>query len=92
MDPVEFDGCNTVFAKDQPQYRPLPAMVDREDPHGLTVICWKLTPAEIVAVMQTGIIWQSVCTFNQPLQPQCLQVAWPEGMQPPAERGADAAE
>ena len=32
MKPVEFPGVNVVFAKDQPEYVPLPAMKVPDDP------------------------------------------------------------
>jgi hypothetical protein len=35
MKPVEFPGVNVVFAKDQPEYMPLPAMKIHNDPQGL---------------------------------------------------------
>ena len=35
MKPVEFAGVNVVFAKDQPEYVPLPAMKVPNDPQGL---------------------------------------------------------
>ena len=35
MKPVEFPGVNVVFAKDQPEYVPLPAMKVPNDPRGL---------------------------------------------------------
>lgn len=35
MKPVEFPGVNVVFAKDQPEYMPLPAMKIPNDPQGL---------------------------------------------------------
>ena len=34
MKPVEFPGVNVVFAKDQPEYMPLPAMKIPNDPQG----------------------------------------------------------
>jgi hypothetical protein len=35
MKPVEFPGVNVVFAKDQSEYMPLPAMKIPNDPQGL---------------------------------------------------------
>lgn len=37
MKPVEFPGVNVVFAKDQPEYMPLPAMKIPNDPQGLII-------------------------------------------------------
>ena len=40
MKPVEFPGVNVVFAKDQPEYMPLPAMKIPNDPQGLIITKW----------------------------------------------------
>lgn len=37
MKPIEFPGVNVVFAKDQPEYMPLPAMKIPNDPQGLII-------------------------------------------------------
>jgi hypothetical protein len=66
MTPVEFEGANVVFAKDQPEYIPLPAM---KEENGDVTTCWELTEDEKRAVQETGRIWLTVKTFNQPLQP-----------------------
>lgn len=60
-----------VFAKDQPEYRPLPAY--RSD-DGLVVTRWKLTWAERFAVLFGGNLWLSVLTFNRPIQPVKIDV------------------
>lgn len=44
MKPVEFPGVNVVFAKDQPEYMPLPAMKIPNDPQGLIITKWQLSP------------------------------------------------
>ena len=43
MKPVEFPGVNVVFAKDQPEYMPLPAMKIPNDPQGLIITKWQLS-------------------------------------------------
>lgn len=78
MDPIEFPGHNVIFAKDQPQYRPLPAYRVPEDPAGRVIFCWKLTPEELEEIKRTGCLWQEVMTFDQPLQPQRLRTSKPE--------------
>lgn len=78
MNLIEFPEQNVVVAKDQPQYRPMPAHKLKDDVSGRVVFCWKLTPEEIEAVVKTGEIWHTVMTFNQPLQPQLLTVEKPE--------------
>ncbi len=66
MKPCSFSGQNVVFAKDQPQYQPLPAHVSES---GTVTTCWKLSVVERVAVFVFGRIWWTQLTFNRPLQP-----------------------
>lgn len=66
MKPIEFEGHNVVFAKDQPEYPPLPAH-KAED--GTVITCWELSPEEKEGVSKTGKIFIKMLTFNQPLQP-----------------------
>lgn len=66
MKPKEFPEVNTIYAKDQPEYQPLPVFKDGK---GTVVSCWKLTDEEIINIAKNGYIWLSVMTFNQPLQP-----------------------
>ena len=56
MKPVEFPGVNVVFAKDQPEYMPLPAMKIPNDPQGLIITKWQLSPEELERVKETGTI------------------------------------
>jgi len=72
MKPIEFPEQTVVIAKDQPQYRPLPAHRVSGDPEGRATFCWKLSLRERFKLLITGRIWQQVLTFNQPLQPQLL--------------------
>jgi hypothetical protein len=67
MKPITFPESNVTFAKDQPEYLPLPAWRDEE---GQVVSCWKLTFVERLKVVFGTNIWLSQLTFNQPLQPQ----------------------
>lgn len=68
MKPTGFEGINTVYAKDQKEYQPLPAMkVDGRE--GIVVTCWKMSFRERLRVIFTGKVWLSCMTFNQPLQP-----------------------
>ena len=78
MKPVDFPGTNVVFAKEQPEYIPLPAMRIPDDPQGLIITKWELSPDELKRVQKTGTIHLSVLTFNQPLQPVLLTVDLPE--------------
>jgi len=66
MRPIEFKGQNVIFAKDQPEYQPLPAL---RMPDGEVYTCWEFTDEEIEAVIRTRCIYFKQLTFNQPLQP-----------------------
>lgn len=74
MKPAGFPEQNTVFAKDQPQYLPLPAYKSED---GEVVTCWKITFGERLKLLFTGRLWWSVLTFNHPLQPQRPGVSKP---------------
>jgi hypothetical protein len=39
--------------------------------------CFKLTPEELAEIARTGIIWHTVLTFGQPLQPQSMSLQRP---------------
>jgi hypothetical protein len=71
MDAIKFKGANIVFAENQEEYNSLPAFKDDE---GNVVTCWKLSDEEIKKITETGELWLSVSTFNQPLQPVLLSV------------------
>ena len=73
MKPVEFKHQNIVFAKDQPDYQPLPAL-KIEGMEGHVVSCWKLSFKERIKVLFTGIIWLNLMSFNKPLTPSYLAV------------------
>ena len=76
MKPIEFKGCNVVFAKDQPEYLPLPAHKS-QDPEGIVTTCWKLTWRERFLILITGQFFFQQMTFNTPLQPQKPSVRSP---------------
>jgi hypothetical protein len=67
----EFKEQNIVFAKNQPEYRPLPAL-KLNTPDGQVVSCWGLSFRERIRVLFTGKIWVSLLTYNRPLQPQFI--------------------
>jgi hypothetical protein len=73
MRPVEFKHQNTIFAKDQPQYQQLPALL-LEGPEGHIISCWKLSFKERIQVLIFGRVWSSLMTFNKPLTPSFLTV------------------
>ena len=73
MKPVEFKHQNIVFAKDQPEYQPLPAL-RIDSPTGEVVSCWKLSFKERLQVLIFGRVWMSLMSFNKPLTPSYLAV------------------
>jgi hypothetical protein len=82
MKPISFPQQNVVYAKDQPQYLPLPAY---RAPGGSVTSCWGLSWRERLRVLVTGRIFFTVATFGDPLQPQLPSVDFPEA---PAQQGA----
>lgn len=81
---IEFPEQTVVIAKDQPEYLPMPAhrLPPEEDPTGRVTCCWEFSPEELLAIAANGgRVWQSILTFNDPLQPQMLSVEKPEGVQ-----------
>ncbi len=66
MKPIAIKGMNVVYAKNQPEFVPLPAK-KRED--GVVYTCWGMTIRERIRVLLRGRIYLSVMTFNNPLQP-----------------------
>lgn len=73
MKPIKFKHHNTVFAKDQPEYLPLPAL-RLDTPQGEVISCWKLSFKERLKILFTGRMWLSLMSFNRPLTPSFLSV------------------
>lgn len=73
MKPVPFKHQNTVFAEDQPEYQPLPAL-KLNTPEGEVISCWKLSFRERLRVLFLGRVWLSLFSFNQDLTPSYLAV------------------
>jgi hypothetical protein len=71
MEVVEFAGCNAVYAKDQPEYLPLPSHRSRD---GIVTSCWKMSFKERLRVLLSGRVYVKILTFNRPLQPLKLTV------------------
>lgn len=63
-----------IYAKDQPEYLPLPAY-RMED--GNVVTLWKFSWKERLRLLLTGKLWHEQLTFNHPLQPTRMSVACP---------------
>lgn len=58
------------FAKDQPQYRVLPAEVVKTKDQAILMICrWTLSPLEREAIAKGEDFFLGVLTFGRPLQP-----------------------
>lgn len=76
MKPVEFPQQNVVFAKDQPEYLPLPAY--RSKNGCMVTSCWKMNFKERLRMLLTGRVYLSLLTFGNPLQPQIVSVSPPE--------------
>lgn len=71
MKPINFKEQNVVYAKDQPEYMPLPALKFED---GTVVSCWKLSWRELLKIIFTRKIWLGILTFNKPLQPTFITV------------------
>lgn len=71
MKPIEFPEHNVVFAKDQPEYKPLPAFRN-EGGMGEVISCWKLSFRERIRLLFTGRLWLSLAMFGRPLTPSFL--------------------
>ncbi len=71
MKSLEFKHQNVVFAKDQPEYRPLPVLkvtvprLELNDPDGHVVFCMGLSFKERLRVLFLGKIWVSLMTFGE---------------------------
>lgn len=65
MKPKQFSEVNVIYGADQPEYQLLPA--HKTETREVTT-CWELSPEEKKQVQETGVIWLSMLTFNQPLQ------------------------
>lgn len=73
MKPIKFKHQNIVFAENQPEYQPLPAL-KIDAPTGEVISCWKLTFKERLKVLVFGRVWLSLMSFNKPLTPSYLAV------------------
>jgi len=69
-----FKVREVVYAKDQPEYIPLPAWRGED---GMIVTRWRLTWRERLRVLWSGNLWLTLLTFNQPLQPVMLNASCP---------------
>lgn len=64
--PISQDGYReVVFAKDQPEYIPLPALTDGQE----VITSWSLDWKERIIVLLSGRVGLRLLTFGKPLQP-----------------------
>jgi len=63
-----------VYAKDQPEYIPLPAHRTED---GMVITRWSLSIGERLRLLVGGSLWLSVLTFRRALQPVKLDVQCP---------------
>ena len=68
MEALKFKEQNTVFAKNQPQYKSLSAL-KVDEPEGRVIFCMGMSFWERVRVLFLGKIWVSLMMFNKPLTP-----------------------
>ena len=73
MKAVKFKHQNVIFAENQPEYTPLPALrFDTKE--GEVVSCWKLSFKELVMIIFTRRVWLSVMAFGLPIAPCFIAV------------------
>ena len=71
MKPIKFKEVNVTYAKDQPEYQPLPAFKNNSL-EGEVISCWRLSLKERIRVLFTGRIWLELLSFNKPLTPNSM--------------------
>lgn len=76
MKPIEFPQQNVVFAKDQPEYLPLPAY--RSDDGMEVTACWSMSWRERIRAAMTGRVYVTLLTFGKPLTPSIVSVNPPQ--------------
>jgi hypothetical protein len=79
MKAIEFPEVTCVFAKDQPEYLPLPVHLDKEN-CGMVTSCYELTLKERLKILFGANVWLQIMTFNKPLQPQLITVEKPPAL------------
>lgn len=68
-----------TIAKDQPEYFPLPALMDTAPGNvGLVVTRWRPSAEELAKLLAGEDVFLSIWTFNNPLQPVRLDVGPPD--------------
>lgn len=77
MEPVSVTdlGPEVVWAKNQPEYIPLPSVVS---PDGRVITRWRLTWRERFQLLLHGEFYHQQLTFGHPLQPIKMTIEAPE--------------
>jgi hypothetical protein len=65
----------TIYAKNQPEYQPLPVLRDED---GTVLSRWHCTWRERLRILITGDVYLWQLTFNQPLQPVNVEASAPK--------------
>ena len=73
------ESIEVVYAKDQPEYSPLPA-VYLDTPSRPVISRWRLTDEERLAVASGADVVLTLLSFGGPLTPSHLQVCMPDAM------------
>jgi hypothetical protein len=73
------EAIEVVYAKDQPEYAPLPA-VYLDTPSRPVISRWRLTDEERHKVIDGGDIVLTLLSFGNPLTPSHIQVCLPDEM------------
>ena len=66
MKAIKFKECNSTYAKNQPEYLPLPA---HKSSDGTVTTCWSFSFIERIKILIFGKLFLQILTFNKPLQP-----------------------
>lgn len=74
MKPVYFKDHNDVYARNQPEYLPLP-VYRHGDSWKCVTSCWGMGFIERVRVLLTGKIYVTAATFGKPLTPISLHLS-----------------
>lgn len=69
-----YEDLEVVFAKDQPEYLPLPALCRHDSPDLPVTSRWALTDAERGKIAAGADVVLTLLTFGDPLQPITLEV------------------
>jgi hypothetical protein len=74
MKPIKFKESNTIYAKNQKEYLPLPVYKEYNTEEGQVISCWHLTLVERIKLLFTGKLYLCQLTFHNKLQPQLPSV------------------